>query len=720
MKILLTHASAELYGSDRMALLAAEALIAKGHDVTAVLPTDGPLAQRIGATQATVMVRDVPVLRRADLHPLRVFALLWRLCGSAGRLLRIIRIEDPNVLYVNTIVQPWWILAGKVLRRPVVVHVREAEQQAHPLVRKVLYGALLLADLVVCNSEATRREITSMIPLPLQRTIVIYNGKDWSNYRTERTNGSVPNGRGREPIALTVIGRLSNRKGQDTAIRALADLKYLGYRAKLTVVGNVFPGNESYWTELITLAKELGVLDRTRFTGFQENVRPVLQATDIAIVPSRIEPFGTVAAECMAAGLLTIAADVQGLTEIVDADRNGLVFPAGDHRALARQIMWVADHPQEAAALAATGQRDVNERFGLDRYQRQIVEAIESVDLSEGEVVSAQRNSVTIAMVTYNSRAHIADCVKWFAGRPDDVRVRIRDNGSTDATPRILSKLAAEGLIDELVLAPDDPGFAIGANDLIRRAGTDDVLLMNPDARITLDTIDMLRDAVCADPTLGAVSPVVSGGDDISVMSAGKQPRLWPMITHYSGLSRLFPSVPLLRGRHLFLQHHSHRDQLVEWTSGCCLYIPRRTIDRAGLLSERWFLYGEDTEYCKRIGDAGLRIKVLSAARAYHEVGGSADIDDVEDDVEEIVTATEYSNGSDPVVKMPPPDVSEMWGRHLYDYYARAYQPNAVARLAWRVTFTSGNAFRAMVRRRRNPQDRGADRLMKNALAVWR
>ena len=44
----------------------------------------------------------------------------------------------------------------------------------------------------------------------------------------------------------------------------------------------------------------------------------MLAQTDIAIVPSRIEPFGTVAAECMAAGLLTIVADVQGLAEIVE------------------------------------------------------------------------------------------------------------------------------------------------------------------------------------------------------------------------------------------------------------------------------------------------------------------------------------------------------------------------------------------------------------------
>ena len=50
-------------------------------------------------------------------------------------------------------------------------------------------------------------------------------------------------------------------------------------------------------------------------------------------------------------------------------------------------------------------------------------------------------NPVTIAMVTYNSREHIEDCLKWFADRPADIRVRVRDNGSTDSTPAILRRL---------------------------------------------------------------------------------------------------------------------------------------------------------------------------------------------------------------------------------------------------------------------------------------
>ena len=213
-----------------------------------------------------------------------------------------------------------------------------------------------------------------------------------------------------------------------------------------------------------------------------------------------------------------------------------------------------------------------------------------------------------------------------FADRGPEITVRIRDNGSTDSTPEVLKELAAEGYIDDLILSPDDAGFAAAANDVIRKSANDNIFFSDPDARISLETIQLLCDAIEQDPTLGVVSPLVRGGNEISVMSAGRQPRLWPMLTHYSGLSRAFPTSKTFRGRHLFLSHHSHEDQLVEWTSGCCLLLPRTTIDRVGMFSERWFMYIEDTEYCKRVLDAGLKIKVLSNAPAFHEVGASAQV----------------------------------------------------------------------------------------------
>lgn len=377
MHILLTHPSAELYGSDRMALIAARALIKKGHAVTAVVPDNGPLIGKFRESQAAVIVANIPVLRKSDLNPLGLLRLLWRAVASQRHIARIIRSVNPDVVYVNTIIQPWWIAAGKMKRRPVVVHVREAETQIRRVLKTVITAPLMLADLIVCNSKSTRREITSVLPMSRKQVLVIYNGKDWSQYQRR------PNPQGvaatAVPARLAVIGRLSPRKGQDLAIRALADIVSTGVDATLTLVGGVFPGYEWYEVELHQTATELGLTNRVTFAGFQDDVRAVLDETDIAIVPSRIEPFGTVAAECMAAGVVTIVADVQGLAEIVENTTNGLTFCPDDPAALARCCAWALAHPEDSKKLALQGLRDVNNRFSLDRYEQEVVGALESV-----------------------------------------------------------------------------------------------------------------------------------------------------------------------------------------------------------------------------------------------------------------------------------------------------------------------------------------------------
>jgi glycosyltransferase involved in cell wall biosynthesis len=377
LKILLTHPSADLYGSDRMALLALRALVKRGHAVTVVVPGDGPLISKIREARGEVIIADIPVLRKSGLRLFGLVKMMWSCAASLFRIARILRSVDPDIVYVNTIVQPWWIAGGKFQRRRVVVHVREAEKQIHRVLKTVIHAPLILADLILCNSRSTQREIASVMPKSTTQLQVVYNGKDWSEYQISQS--SQDSCGATAPLRLTVVGRLSPRKGQDIAIAALAEIVATGIDATLTFVGDVFPGYEWYEDELKRTATKLRLAHRVRFVGFHEDIRVPLARTDIAIVPSRIEPFGTVAAECMAAGVLTIVAEVQGLTEIVKDGSSGLTFAADDNRALARHCIWAHRHPEEAKKLGLAGQRDVNERFSLDRYEREIVEALESV-----------------------------------------------------------------------------------------------------------------------------------------------------------------------------------------------------------------------------------------------------------------------------------------------------------------------------------------------------
>ena len=223
MNVLLTHPSSELYGSDRMVLLTLEALVKERHTVTAVLPGNGPLTEDV--ILATVEVVDIPVLRKADLKPLRFVKLLIDVIKSQFLIAGIISAVNPDVVYVNTIVQPWWIAGAKLRGRSVVVHVREAEMQMPRILRKIINAPLLMADTIICNSFSTKQEIEKVALMSRKRVLVVYNGKDWSEYQSCRRKSDAEHVQAQD--RLTVVGRLSPRKGQDIAIRALAHIDAL-------------------------------------------------------------------------------------------------------------------------------------------------------------------------------------------------------------------------------------------------------------------------------------------------------------------------------------------------------------------------------------------------------------------------------------------------------------------------------------------------------------
>jgi len=371
MRVMLCHPSAELYGSDRMALEAVVGLRDRGAEVTVVLPVDGPLRSEMQAAGADVLVRDVPVLRKSALRPAGFARLVFDLLRRGPRMARVIRRVRPDLVYVNTIVQPWWALAARVLGKRVVFHVREAEVDPPPLVRRALLLPLRLGHSVVANSQFTARQIFLDCPSVRSRTSVIYNGKDWSAY-------AVPH----EPASdgafrILYLGRLSPRKGTDVAVRAVAQMREAGTDARLTLAGAVFPGYEWFEAELRDLCHELSLgADEVSFTGFVADTPSLFSTADALVVPSRAEPFGTVAAEGLAAGVPVVVSDVQGLVEIVGDGREGLVVPADDSEALAAKLEMLRTDESLRERLVEQGRRSVSERFSREQYRAQVAAEI--------------------------------------------------------------------------------------------------------------------------------------------------------------------------------------------------------------------------------------------------------------------------------------------------------------------------------------------------------
>ncbi|MFB2599454.1 glycosyltransferase family 4 protein [Herbiconiux sp. P17] len=356
-----------------MAALTVEAFVNAGMSVVVVLPGDGPLVELLEAAGAEVEILDIPVLRKALLKPGPFLKLILGMPRTLARSMKLIRSRRIDTVVVNTITQPWWIASAKLARRKSVTHVREAENNVNKAVQIALVSPVSFSTMIICNSNATRDHVIRNTVGARRKTRVVYNGKDWAPYFRSEFAGISPSPR------ILFVGRLNPRKGPDTAIAALAKLRGSGIDAHLTLAGSVFPGYEWYEQELRDQAKDLGVSQACEFVGFVSDTAPFLDDCDISIVPSLVEPFGTVAAESMAAMRPTIVSNVQGLVEIVDSPTVGLVFEAGDADELAGRIRQLVDDAEMAESLARNGRESVLRRFSITKYGLEMVESVSGV-----------------------------------------------------------------------------------------------------------------------------------------------------------------------------------------------------------------------------------------------------------------------------------------------------------------------------------------------------
>jgi len=362
--MLVAHPSPDVYGSDRQLVESLTGLRAAGWDVTVCLPARGPLVELL--SDIAIRVEPFPVLRKALLRPLALARLALATPRDLLRLVRAIRSVHPDVVYVNTLTIPLWILAARLTRTPVLVHVHEAEEDLPRFVRAALNAPLLLASSVITNSAASRRVLLDVLPRLSRRTAVVPNGV--SDARAEPVVQA-------ELGRLAVVARLSPRKGVDIALEAVAILRRQGRDVSLDVCGTAYPGYEWFERQLRERADQPDLAGAIRLLGYVDRTGPVLAAASVVLVPSRVEPFGNTAVEGLLAQRPVVASNVQGLAEILTDHRTGLLVPPGDPAALATAIACILDDAELAARLAEAGRVEAIARFSSTRYRRDICAA---------------------------------------------------------------------------------------------------------------------------------------------------------------------------------------------------------------------------------------------------------------------------------------------------------------------------------------------------------
>lgn len=368
LRVLVAHPSPDLYGSDKTLVESIGGMVEQGARVIVTLPEHGPLEALLESAGATCAVVPVPVLRKSLLSPLGLAKLGGATLRALPAMSRLLRGAD--VVYVNTVTVPLWLAAAAVRRVPALGHVHEVEEEAAKPLQWALLGPLLLSGSVLVNSESAARWVGRTVPALTDRVQVVYNGVP-GPFEPAPLRESLDG-----PVRLALVGRLSPRKGSDVAVEAVKLLAERGYDVRLLLVGAVFPGYEWYEQELRDAA---GGSPAVEFFGFREDVWPSLAEADIALVPSRMEPFGNVAVEAMLAGRPVVASRVQGLAEILADPAHGVLVEPEDPAALADAIATLIKDWPASRAMAARARESALARFAPSRYRRDVAAAVASL-----------------------------------------------------------------------------------------------------------------------------------------------------------------------------------------------------------------------------------------------------------------------------------------------------------------------------------------------------
>lgn len=369
--VLIAHPSPDLYGSDRVLLETVSGFVQSGHEVVVAIPGNGPLSAALHERGARVEHIAFPVLRKSLLAPKRLLHLLRDVLQCLPTMMTLIRRVRPSLTVVNTITIPFWILASRLCRVPVICHVHEAEQSAKPIVKRLLYLPLLACTGLVVNSQFSLNVLTDTWPRVARFARVVYNGVPGPRHPVR------PRAILEGPIRLLFLGRLSPRKGPQVAIEAARLLVADGLDVSLGLLGAVFPGYEWFESELVERVQGSGLSERVEFLGFDPDVWSQLAACDIVLVPSTVdEPFGNTAVEAMLALRPLVVSATSGLKEASAGYATAQQVTPGDASALASAVVELVGHWRGIVENGPRDRQRALERHAPAVYQTQIVSVI--------------------------------------------------------------------------------------------------------------------------------------------------------------------------------------------------------------------------------------------------------------------------------------------------------------------------------------------------------
>lgn len=229
---------------------------------------------------------------------------------------------------------------------------------------------------------------------------------------------------------------------------------------------------------------------------------------------------------------------------------------------------------------------------------------------------------VSTIIVNWNTRNILRDCLSSIFEQTQDIEheVIVVDNTSTDGSVEMIkSEFPSVTLIENKV----NRGFAAANNQGIAIAKGQYLLLLNSDTVVLDNAIAKAFSFADSHPECGIVGCRVLNPDRTLQPTCFMFPSILNMLLSTSYLYKLFPKNKFF-GRERMSWWDRSNVRNVDVVTGCFMLVRRKALEQIGSMDGRFFMYGEETDWCYRFKEAGWKVMYTPSAEIIHLGGQSS------------------------------------------------------------------------------------------------
>jgi len=309
--------------------------------------------------------------------------------GTISKLKKIIKIKDVQIVHSQGGRADFFArIAARIANVPIIISSMAMLVEGYDvsILRKDLYVLIdrwteRWVNKFIVLSEAMRRSLIERHKIPPENIVKIYNGIEIEEYnpdlkeeKNKKLEGKRALGLKNDVPVIGAIGRLVWQKGFEYLIRAAPEVLKKCPEARFLIVGEGPLKNK-----LILTSEKLNVADRITFTGFRSDIKEILASIDVLAMPSLLEGLPMVLLEAMAMAKPIVATRIDGITEVLENSKTGLLVPAKNSHALAEAIVGILNDKAKANFFGQNAREAAKEKFSVKKMVVQIELAYEKL-----------------------------------------------------------------------------------------------------------------------------------------------------------------------------------------------------------------------------------------------------------------------------------------------------------------------------------------------------